>query len=57
VHAFTLAGKPALLLVSTGNIANSDLMLLLERDLPAIARAFVDHRFVELRRDALYLHR
>jgi predicted nuclease of predicted toxin-antitoxin system len=46
-----------LLLVSTGNIANSDLMLLLERDLPAIARAFVDHRFVELRRDALYLHR
>ena len=56
VQSFLLNGEPALLLISTGNIANHDLERLLRQELSAIERAFTDHRFVELRRDALVLH-
>ena len=56
VQSFLLTGEPALLLISTGNIANDDLEKLLRQQLEAIQRAFVEHRFVELRRDALVLH-
>ena len=56
VQSFLLNGEPALLLISTGNIANHDLERLLRQELGAIERAFMDHRFVELRRDALVLH-
>ena len=56
VQSFLLNGEPALFLISTGNIANDDLERLLHRELGAVERAFTDHRFVELRRDALVLH-
>ena len=56
VQSFVLTGEPALLLISTGNIANSDLETLLRQQLAAIAQAFGEHRFVELRRDALLMH-
>ena len=56
VQSFLLTGEPALLLISTGNITNADLESLLRRQLGAIERAFTDHRFIELRRDALVLH-
>ena len=56
VQSFLLNGEPALLLISTGNIANHDLERLLRQELSAIERAFTAHRFVELRRDALVLH-
>ena len=56
VQSFLLTGEPALLLISTGNIANDDLEQLLRQQLGAIERAFTEHRFVELRRDALVLH-
>ena len=57
VQSFVLTGEPALLLISTGNIANTDLETLLRQQLATIAEAFGNHRFVELRRDALLLHR
>ena len=57
VQSFALTGEPTLLLISTGNIANVDLETLLMQQLAPIAQAFGNHRFVELRRDALLLHR
>lgn len=56
VQSFVLTGEPALLLISTGNIANSDLETLLRQQLATITHAFGENRFVELRRDALLLH-
>ena len=56
VQAFLLTGKPPLLLISTGNIANSELEKLLRANLAGIEGAFIEHRFVEITRNALVIH-
>lgn len=45
-----------LLLVSTGNIRNTDLQSLILQVLPAIRTAFQTHRYVELGRDRFIVH-
>jgi len=45
-----------LLLISTGNISNVDLEQLLRGSLPAITRAFEQHRYVAVSRTALLIH-
>jgi predicted nuclease of predicted toxin-antitoxin system len=57
VHSFHLNGRPRkLLLVSTGNIANSDLERLLLPQLPVIVAAYSAASFVELTRTSLIVH-
>lgn len=56
VQAFLLNGGPPLLLISTGNIANSELEKLMRANLSGIEAAFAAHRFVEITRDALVIH-
>jgi predicted nuclease of predicted toxin-antitoxin system len=48
-----LGRPPGLLLVATGNLGNTDLLRLIERNWEAIEREFRSHRFVELGRDSL----
>jgi predicted nuclease of predicted toxin-antitoxin system len=51
-------GKPyKLLVVSTGNITNADLLNLFRKYLPQIETALQPHRYVELTRTALLIHR
>jgi predicted nuclease of predicted toxin-antitoxin system len=57
VNSFHLHAKPPkLLLVSTGNIRNSELDSLLTLNLESIANSFVHHSFIELTRSALISH-
>lgn len=57
VNSFLLHGKPRqLLLISTGNIANHDLVSLLAANLPAIRTMFASGTFVELNRQHVILH-
>ena len=56
VQAFLLNGEPALLLISTGNISNRNLENLLRANLSAVAKAFEDHRFIEITSDGLITH-
>ncbi len=56
VQAFLLAGEPPLLLISTGNISNTDLEKLVRANLHGIEAAFAANRFVEITRDALVVH-
>lgn len=56
VQAFLLTGEPSLLLISTGNIANSDLEKIVRANLNGIETAFSTHRFVEITRDSLVIH-
>lgn len=57
VASFALARRPAkLLVVSTGNITNAELVALLLANLPAIVAAFDAHDHVELSRTALIIH-
>lgn len=56
VQTFLLTGEPGLLLISTGNISNVDLEQLLRGSLPAITRAFEQHRYVAVSRTALLIH-
>jgi predicted nuclease of predicted toxin-antitoxin system len=57
VQSFLIAGRPAkLLLVSTGNIANSALENIVRGHIAEIAEAFDTAAFVELGRDALTVH-
>jgi predicted nuclease of predicted toxin-antitoxin system len=57
VHSFLIQGKPhKLLLISTGNISNSNLEAILIPQLPAIVEAFAEHRFVEITRDRMIIH-
>jgi len=56
VQTFLLTGKPLLLLISTGNIANAELEKLVLANLAGIEAAFATHRFVEINRDALVIH-
>lgn len=57
VNSYLLEGRPKqLLLISTGNISNNDLVSLLEANLPAIRAMFTSGTFVELNRQHLILH-
>lgn len=56
VQSYLLTGHPSLLFVSTGNIGNLELELLLQRNLPAIENAFRNHKFVEISQIALIIH-
>lgn len=57
VQSFLIAGRPArLLLVSTGNIANSELEQIVREHVVEIVQALEAAAFVELGRDALTLH-
>lgn len=57
VESFLVTGRPpSLLLISTGNISNSELERLMRAHFDRIVEAFVEHRFVELGRDALVIH-
>lgn len=57
VRSFTLHSTPALLLlITTGNIANSQLLSLLKTHILSINKAFADHHFVEIGHDYLIIH-
>jgi predicted nuclease of predicted toxin-antitoxin system len=57
VSTHLIHGKPyKLLLISTGNIRNSDLLRLFEKNLGLIVDAFERHTYVELGRNLLTLH-
>jgi predicted nuclease of predicted toxin-antitoxin system len=57
VDTFLLGRRPSkLLLVSTGNISNQELLPLFAFNLAAIDEAFKQHSFVELDRDRLIVH-
>lgn len=57
VHSHLVRGKPyKLLLISTGNIKNDDLLRLFEKNLAQLIEAFKTFSFVELDRDHLIVH-
>lgn len=56
VQTFLLTGEPSLLLISTGNINNTELEKLLRSNLSGIDAAFASSSFVEITRDALVVH-
>lgn len=56
VQSFMITGEPLLLLISTGNINNTELEKLLRANLSSIEAAFASSRFVEITRDALVVH-
>lgn len=57
VQSFLISKRPPkLLLISTGNIANDDLEVLIRSNLDMIAEAFKANYFVELGRDTLVIH-
>ncbi len=57
VNSFLLSHEPPkLLLISTGNIRNSELEALFIAELSAIVTAFVVYDYVELTRTALIIH-
>jgi len=57
VSTLLLYGRPKkLLLISTGNITNSELEQLLCASLPKIAEAFTTNAFIEITRSALIWH-
>ena len=57
VNSLLLLGEPdKLLMISTGNITNTDLESLLLPAIPAIISALQDHRYIELTRKALIIH-
>ena len=58
VNSFLVFGKPyKLLVVSTGNITNADLLNLFSKYLPQIESVLQPHRYIELTRTALLIHR
>jgi predicted nuclease of predicted toxin-antitoxin system len=57
VNSFRVLGKPRkLLLVSTGNITNTDLLALFSTYLPDLTQELQIHDYVELRRTTLIIH-
>jgi predicted nuclease of predicted toxin-antitoxin system len=51
VNSFVLSGRPPkLLLISTGNINNTELEALIVRAIPGIVADFQSHAFIELNR-------
>lgn len=47
---------PKLLLISTGNIGNTELCRLMVQNLAALERAFIKHDFIELTPTAIVVH-
>jgi predicted nuclease of predicted toxin-antitoxin system len=56
VNYFHLTGKPRLLLISTGNIANNELLELILKQLPEIERSFALFDFIEITRTQIVYH-
>jgi predicted nuclease of predicted toxin-antitoxin system len=56
VQSFLVTGEPPLLLISTGNISNTELEKILRANLSGIEAAFISGRFVEITREALVVH-
>ncbi len=57
VNSFTIHGKPyKLLLVSTGNIKNTEMMVLFDSNMEKIVEAFDKYKFIEIDRDSLVIH-
>jgi predicted nuclease of predicted toxin-antitoxin system len=56
VQSFMVTGEPPLLLVSTGNISNTELEKIMRANLGGIEAAFASGRFVEITREALVVH-
>jgi predicted nuclease of predicted toxin-antitoxin system len=57
VNSFLIAHHPRkLLLVSTGNISNTDLESILVQQIATIATEFLTHDFIELTRTAIVIH-
>ena len=57
VQSFTLQGRPyKLLLISTGNIRNTELFELLMGRLKHLADLFETYSYIEVARDALIIH-
>ena len=53
---YLLTGMPRLLLISTGNISNSDLEQLVRANLASITAAFEENHWVEMTRETLVIH-
>lgn len=57
VNSLLLANQPwKLLLVSTGNIRNQELLKIFQDNLPKILIAFKEHRFIEINRKNIFTH-
>ncbi len=57
VNSFLVFGQPyKLLLISTGNVPNAELLLLFTTYLPQISRELEDHSYLELSRTAVIVH-
>lgn len=57
VNSFLLKQEPhKLLLISTGNITNNDLIALFERNIEQIIESLETHNFVELSQSAITIH-
>jgi predicted nuclease of predicted toxin-antitoxin system len=56
VNYFHLHSKPRLLLISTGNIANNDLLELVIKQLPQLEAGFILFDFIEITRTQLIYH-
>jgi predicted nuclease of predicted toxin-antitoxin system len=56
VQSFFVNGNPTLLLLSTGNISNLQLLAVFKQNLPKIVSAFDGHRFVEIAQGDLIVH-
>lgn len=57
VDSFLIQGLPwKLLLVSTGNIRNDELLTLFALNIDALNKAFVDHQFIEISKAELIIH-
>jgi predicted nuclease of predicted toxin-antitoxin system len=58
VNSFLVHGQPSkLLLISTGNITNAELLTLFTTYLPQISHELESHDYLELSRIALIIHR
>ncbi len=56
VQSFLVTGEPPLLLISTGNISNTELERILHANLKGLEDAFSSGKFVEINREALVVH-
>ena len=56
-HARTRQGPPKLLLITTGNIHNDELVALFARHEETLVRLLSQHTFIELSRSQLIVHK
>ena len=58
VQSFILHGlPPKLLLVSTGNLSNRELIALVQREIPNLEAAYASSSFIEINQAALIIHK